>query len=132
MRQASFTAAQYKPWFGHGLGSLNEAKLLGVTPESNMSVMLQNASHNVVAQWLVQGGWVGLGFLSFVLLIITRRVIVGMMHAKRLRTYNSAVFCIGLLVITHGMFDYALEVPAIMLFFSLIMGLGFGNAKLMN
>jgi len=132
MRQASFTAAQYKPWFGHGLGSLNEAKLLGVTPESNMSVMLQNASHNVVAQWLVQGGWVGLGFLSFVLLIITRRVIVGMMHAKRLRTYNSAVFCISLLVITHGMFDYALEVPAIMLFFSLIMGLGFGNAKLMN
>lgn len=128
MLKASLTAYQYQPVFGHGLGSLNEAKLLGSEPLINGSVMSQNASHNFFAQSLVQTGVVGTAFLIAIYIVIMLKILRGVILMQRYTTYLVAIVLISLLVCTHGLFDYALEIPAVMLTHVWLLGLGYGTS----
>ncbi|NNC38859.1 MAG: O-antigen ligase family protein [Hyphomonadaceae bacterium] len=128
MLKASYAAYQYKPIFGHGLGSLNEAKLLGVDPLTNGSVMSQNASHNFFAQTLVQTGVVGVAVLSILYSIIMVKIVHGIILQQRYSTYLIGIVLISLLVCIHSLFDYALEIPAVMLTHIWFLGLGFGTS----
>lgn len=128
MLKASYAAYQYKPIFGHGLGSLNEAKLLGVDPITNGSVLSQNASHNFFAQTLVQTGVVGVGILSIIYSIVMLKIVRGILLQQRYSTYLVGIVLISLLVCVHGFFDYALEIPAVMLTHIWLLGLGFGTS----
>jgi len=129
MLKASLGAYQYKPFFGHGLGrSLNEAKLLGADPLSNGSVMSQNASHNFFAQSLVQTGVVGSAVLALIYIVILLKILRGVLYQQRYTTYLVAIALVSLLVCVHGLFDYALEIPAVMLTHVWLLGLGFGTS----
>jgi len=128
MLKASLGAYQYKPIFGHGLGSLNEAKLLGADPLTNGSVMSQNASHNFFAQSLVQTGVVGSAVLALIYIYIVVKILRGVILQQRYTTYLIAIVLISLLVCAHGLFDYALEIPAVMLTHVWLLGLGFGTS----
>ena len=129
MAKASWTAFEYKPLFGHGLGNLNDAKLLGIDPLTNTSVMYQNASHNFYLQSLVQVGVFGTTLLSLLYLAIIIPIFRGLIHKQRYSTYLLAVLLMSFLVCAHGMFDYALEIPAVMLTHMWILGVGFSIQK---
>ena len=128
MLKASIGAYQYKPVFGHGLGSLNEAKLLGMDPIINGSVMSQNASHNFFAQNLVQVGVVGVAVLSLIYSVIVLKILKSILLLQRYTTYLVAIVLISFLVLVHGLFDYALEIPAVMLVHVWLLGLGYGTS----
>jgi len=124
--KASWTSFKYQPWIGHGLGSLNEAKLLGVEPLIHQSVMAQNASHNFIAQNLVQVGLIGSCILALLYTYIITRIFLGATRGQRYRTYITAILFISFLVCVHGLFDYALEIPSVMLTHMWLLGLGYG------
>ena len=123
---ASWIGFKYEPIWGHGLGHLNEAKLLGADPISNSNVMRQNASHNFYIQTLVQTGIAGLiaAFIAYAVIIVS--VARGIINKVPYSTYLMAVIVISIFVCAHGLFDYALEIPAVMLFHAWLLGIGYG------
>lgn len=126
MLKASWIAYQYEPIFGHGLGDINTAKLLGVDPAINASVMSQNASHNFFVQSLVQVGVVGLAVMSLVYLSLGFKLLRGILFGQRYTTYLVATVLISFLICSHGLFDYALEIPAVMLTHMWVLGMAIG------
>ena len=126
MIEASWQAFLLEPWFGHGLGSLEQAKFLLTTPENNMAVDKVKAVHNVFLQWLLQVGIVGVAVLSGVFIYILVKVFQGALRARRYKTYCLAILCVSLLVGLHGLFDYALEIPVVMLAYAWMLGIGHG------
>ena len=125
----SWKAFQYEPVFGHGLGHFNEAKLLGVDPATNYNVFHQNAAHNFYLQTLVQSGIVGLFAIIWIYIFIMAGIVRGILKGQRYRTYLVAVALMSFIICSHGLFDYALEIPGVMLFHALILGIGAGLAR---
>ena len=119
MLAASWRAGVLEPYLGHGLDGLRYAKLIVSTPSTNEDIISQNAAHNLFAQWFVQAGWPGLVGLF--------TVIVGAVW-RCLRS-QSSILTIGFqlsiltLVLVHGLFDYALEIPSVFLLLSFLVGL---------
>ena len=124
--EASWQAFLMKPWFGYGLGGFDAARLLGATPESNAVVVYVHAAHNVYMQWLVQVGIIGTAIFAAVYIYVLTRIFRGARLARRYRTYCLAILCVSLLVGVHGIFDYALEIPVIMLCYAWLLGVGYG------
>jgi len=126
MFSASWKAFLHKPLFGHGLGSFNEAKLLGIDPSNNARVMAEDAAHNFLLQNLVQVGIVGLLILGGFYFTAIYQIVRGILQKQRYSTYLVAIFLMSMLVCFHGLFDYALEIPAIMLLHVWVLGVGYG------
>ena len=117
--EASLEAARNHPFFGHGLGSFNAATAFVATPETNLAIVFQNSAHNIFAQWYVQGGVFGvLGLVGLILAIAIR---AALSHQDAL--IKGVQFGLLTCVLTHSLFDYALEIPAIFLFTSFLFGL---------
>ena len=125
MFDASWRAGELKAWSGHGLDGLQYAKRLVSTPETNRSINSQNASHNLFAQWFVQAGWPGHGAL-IVIISLSLWQIVTSAEDNLIKGWQIATLA---LVLSHGLFDYALEIPSVFLLLSLLLGLGLSKSK---
>ena len=126
---ASWTAIQYEPLIGHGFGHFNEAKLLGTDPLTNETVMIQNAAHNFYVQTVVQSGVLGLFAIFWIYLLIMASLLRGISRGQPYRTYLIAVALMSFIIASHGLFDYALEIPAVMLFHAWVIGIGYGLSE---
>jgi len=129
MADVMWAAYEQSPITGHGLGSIKEVKTIGTTAENSESVMAQNAAHNFFLQWLVQVGWLGTSVMTLFLIYIIYTIFRGFLYARGFGTYLCAILSIVVLVLVHGLFDYALEIPVVMLTFSFILGIGYGVSK---
>lgn len=126
MFDASWRAGELRPWTGHGLDGLQYAKQLVVTPETNRSVDAQNASHNLFAQWFVQAGWPGLSGLILIVFFVLWRTVTSQ-EDNLIKGWQIATIT---LTVSHGLFDYALEIPSVFLLVSLLVGLGQSKSTL--
>ena len=115
----SWQAGLSSPWFGHGLESFNIIKDYYATPENNKIIISQNASHNLYLQWFVQAGWPGL--IGVCLLFLT--LIVRALIAQQSMAMKGLQIAIIALLLTHGFFDYGLEIPAVLLWSAYLFGL---------
>lgn len=121
-----FDAWKAAPLFGHGFGRFEMAIAPYITAETAGVLSVQGAAHNILLQWLVQAGLVGLvGGVSLVL-AAGWPIVRGL--RRRPRTLLRTVAAIALMVFVHGQLDYGLEIPAIVWWFSAYLGLGAGAA----
>ena len=128
MFSAYWEALPIAPLLGHGLGGFVFVSAFIAEADDARTIMFQGAAHNVVFQWMLQGGLVGLGFviaMSGRWLLMMRR---GLMRRNRQTGYMRAAVVAALFVAAHGMVDYALEIPAVLYLFAWVCGLGAGVA----
>lgn len=126
--QAYIEAFPIAPLFGHGLGGFPYISALIADAETARPVMLQGAAHNVVLQWLLQGGVVGVGFIGLTAFSWTLLMRRGLMRRNRLTGYMRASILTGVFVTAHGMVDFALEIQGFVFLFAWVCGLGAGVA----
>lgn len=119
MLTASIEAGKLEPWLGHGLNGVHHATAMTSTASTNTHIITQNASHNLFAQWFMQAGWPGL--VGLVILIVWIMQVT--LFSSQDRFVKGFRLSLLSLVIAHGLFDYALEIPAVFLFLSLLVGL---------
>ncbi|MGV6800872.1 MAG: O-antigen ligase family protein [bacterium] len=117
-----------KPWFGHGLGSFPDVNNAAMTAENAHILMQQGAAHNVVLQWFVQTGFVGVGILFLCIGSIMIALWRGVLSKMHYATFLRAVIIVFLFVGMHSMVDYAVEIPGFMWWFSFLLGTGLGLA----
>ncbi|MEM9989329.1 MAG: O-antigen ligase family protein, partial [Pseudomonadota bacterium] len=120
---ACWQAFLVKPWFGHGLGQFSVAIAPFITQETAPLLIQQGAAHNLILQWLIQLGVVGvsLGLILWAAMIHMLRI--GLRRRQRMKTYLRMMSVMMIAVGTHGMIDYALEIPALLWWFAFLLGL---------
>lgn len=122
-----------KPWFGHGLGSFNAINDRITTLENAATLQPLGAVHNVILQWLVQQGIMGVLAMTFVFGVIFYPIIKALiLPSTKPRNFLRVTIAITFLVFAHGMVDYALEIPSIMWTYSYILGLAAGYASVIQ
>jgi O-antigen ligase len=119
---AHWQAFQASPWFGFGLGSFPVVNQL-ITTTGTVNVLYDvRATHNLYLQWLEEGGIVGavamLVWLAGALWRLGRDAIrPGMMGALARATIAATV-----VVLLHGLSDFAVQVPALQAVFAVGLG----------
>lgn len=128
MFQTYWDAVRLNPIWGHGLGSFAFTNDLVATSLNADRLIRTNAAHNVYLEWLLQAGWVGSLAMWAVTISLLWTVFRGLKVRRRQRLHLRAVIAISLLVLLHGLTDYALEIPGVMWWWVWVLGLGAGVA----
>lgn len=117
------------PLFGHGFGRFPEALAPYITADNAAQLVLQRAAHNLPLQWLVEAGIAGTLVGSVVPVVILRRLWRALrQRAAPSRTVKTLIIvCVA--VFAHAMVDFALQIPAVLWWFALLLGIGAGTAE---
>lgn len=112
------------PLFGYGLGTFDAINTQFMSAENIDTTWSIRAVHNVYLQWLEEAGIVGAApmflLVGLVLVMTLMRALGG--QGKGL---HRGLLCASLVVLVHGLTDYALQVPSIAGFWAFLLGLGF-------
>ncbi|NQE62030.1 O-antigen ligase [Caulobacter sp. RHG1] len=119
---AHWQAFQASPWFGFGLGSFPVVNQMIVTTENLRVLFDVRATHNLYLQWLEEGGIVGALFMAAWLLTALWRVAVEGVKPGTAGAMARATIAAALVVLLHGLSDFAVQVPALQALFALGLG----------
>ncbi len=128
MYQAYAGSLQQSPLIGHGLGSFAEVNHRLMTADNANVLASQGAAHNIELQWLMQAGIFGTAAMFGVMAVIIGAIWQGLSTRRRLRGNLRAIICVSLFIILHGQVDFAIEIPGLMWWWALLLGLGAGIA----
>lgn len=116
------------PVFGWGLGSFDAVNLHLMTAETAPELWTIRATHNVYLQWLEEAGVVGavpmFASVAWIIGASLMRVASGQGQGLMI-----GLICLNLVVLIHGLVDFALQVPSIAAFWSFLLGLQFAFAR---
>lgn len=119
---AHWAAIINSPLFGYGLGSFDAVNSQIMTGETFRALWSIRATHNVYVQWLQEAGLVGavpmFALIGLILIVSVLRAASG-----RGGTLHLGLVCASLVVLVHGLTDYALQVPSIAAFWAFLLGL---------
>jgi O-antigen ligase len=113
------------PWFGYGMGSFDEVNKLLQNALNFGALWNVRAAHNVYLQWLEQAGIVGTVPMFLCIGYIVCHTAWGVRVRRRMTTWIRGCVAVALVFLIHGWSDFSLEVPAIAIFWSLILGAGY-------
>lgn len=127
--EAHWQAFKGAPWMGHGLGTFDTLNRLLLDAGNAQQIWNVRAAHNVYLTWLEQGGLLGaLPMFGTVgaLLVITARFAL---KRSRMTAILFGLLGADLVVLFHGLTDFALETYSMAAFWSLLVGLQFSAAQ---
>jgi O-antigen ligase len=116
------------PWRGYGLGTFSALNDVLQTAENHHDLDELHALHNVYLQWLEETGVAGASFMFASIACILAHIWGGLSQRARMLTWLRAMLMASLLVLAHGLVDYALQVPSIAWQWALLLGVGAGIA----
>ncbi|MEO0550344.1 MAG: O-antigen ligase family protein [Pseudomonadota bacterium] len=118
-----------QPWFGHGLGSFNAVNDAAMTMDAAPQMLPVGAAHNVALQWLIQQGLIGTVLMLGIIMALHQPILRALIEpSDRPRNFLRMVIAVSVVLLAHGMVDYALEIPSVMWTWALLLGLGTGFA----
>jgi len=128
MLAAHWQAFKIAPWTGYGMGSFYLVNDTLMNAQSWRALHDLGSMHNVYLQWLEEAGIIGSVLMFSTIALILWHIWRGLRARRRMHTWLRAILCISLLILLHGMVDYALQVPSIAMTWALLLGVGFGLA----
>jgi O-antigen ligase len=117
------------PWFGYGMGSFDEVNKQLQNGLNFGALWNVRAAHNVYLQWLEQAGIAGTVPMFLCIGYIVGRTAWGVRVRRRMTTWIRGCVAVAVVFLVHGWSDFSLEVPAIAIFWSLILGAGYAVAN---
>lgn len=126
---AHWAAFEASPWAGYGLGSFDRINQLVITPGNYGRLWDVHALHNVYIQWLEEAGIVGASLMFAVIAMILWMIINGVRRRPDDDLPLKGAALASLVILIHGLSDYALQIPSIQAWWACTLGLGFGLAR---
>lgn len=108
------------PLFGGGLGTGSLVTKLGVTPQTYEALWNIQSAHNWALQWLSEGGLAG-GLPMGAAIGACLFMAVRGLNARSAPVLLPLLFA-DLVILLHGMTDFALQIPAVALCWSFLLG----------
>jgi len=110
------------PWFGFGLGSFPVVNQLIATTE-NLGVLFDvRATHNLYLQWLEEAGVVGTLLMAAWMLTALWRTGAEAIKPGTIGALARATIAAAIVVLLHGLSDFAVQVPALQALFAVGLG----------
>jgi O-antigen ligase len=125
---AHWSAFEAAPLSGYGLGSFAHVNAMIMDQTNLAALKMIGAAHNVYIQWLEEAGVLGAAAMFATMGMVVLELAIGVVRRRRMRGWLIAIAGVLLLFLLHGASDYALEVPSMALFLSLLLGVGVGCA----
>ncbi len=121
--------AQYleRPLLGHGLNTYHELNTLAATPDNWQALRAPGSTHNIIIQVLEETGLIGLVLWTLILATPLLRALARIISGGRGAEWAAAAFAAAILLILHGLVDFALQVPAIAALFAFMLGASAGR-----
>src|SRR6185437_3786675 len=113
------------PWFGYGIGSFDEVNKQLQNALNFAALWNIRAAHNVYLQWLEQAGIAGSVPMFLCIGFIIARTAWGVRVRRRMTGWIRGCVAAALVFLIHGWSDFSLEVPAVAIFWSLLLGAGY-------
>lgn len=110
------------PWFGFGLGSFPVVNQLITTSETLPVLFDVRATHNLYLQWLEEGGVVAAALMAAWALTALGRAALEGLKPGTSGTLARATVAAAILVLLHGLSDFAVQVPALQALFAVGLG----------
>ncbi len=120
---------QEAPILGYGLGSFDTVNKLHLDRANYAMAWADRAAHNVYVQWFEEAGLVGALPMFACIGLILWGTVRGVGRRRRTTTQIRGLIAANLVLLIHGWSDYALQVPSITAFWSLLLGLQLGLAN---
>lgn len=114
------------PLWGSGLGTFTDVNSYLMSAETYRELWSIRATHNVYLQWLQEAGLIGSApmFALIGLIILAAALRAGSL--SRGGWALRALVAANVVVLAHGLTDYALQVPSIAAMWALLLGVQFG------
>jgi O-antigen ligase len=114
------------PLWGTGLGSFTDVNSYLMSAETYRELWSIRATHNVYLQWLQEAGLIGATpmFALIGLVIVASALRAGTL--SRGGWALRALVAANVVVLVHGLTDYALQVPSVAAVWALLLGMQFG------
>jgi O-antigen ligase len=117
------------PINGYGLGSFDAINRALIAPDNFQPLWIIHAVHNLYIQWLEEAGVLG----AVAMFATVGSIVVSAAAATRYRTrargWLHALIACDILVLLHGLTDFALQTPSVAAFWTLLLGLQLGLAQ---
>lgn len=127
--EAHWQAFKGAPWMGYGLGSFDTLNRLLLDARNAGDIWTVRAAHNVYLTWLEQAGLVGALPMFAALALILARTTRNGLRRTRMTGPIFALLAADVVVLAHGVTDFALETYSMAAFWSLLLGLQFSLAQ---
>lgn len=126
---AHWEAFLASPLFGYGLGSFDAVNLQIMTGENAAALWSIRATHNVYLQWLQEAGLVGAIPMFLLIATVLAQSVWRSGGVRGARTPLQGLICANLVILIHGLTDYALQVPSIAALWAFLLGLQFAYGQ---
>lgn len=123
----SMDAIAKVPWTGYGYGTFPDAILIHRPADFGAGADITQA-HNVYLEFAVELGWLATIVWLAALLWLFGCCLVGAFRRKRERIFPIVAASACVLVGVHGLTDFSLQIPAVALTFSALLGLGIAQS----
>jgi O-antigen ligase len=117
------------PLTGYGLGAFPAINAERLTAENFDRLWSLGAAHNVVLQWWLEAGPVGLAVAALLVGLILLRLVLRMTNGRVGRWRAGAALAVSAVLLLHNGVDYSLETQAVAAFWALMLGLGLGERR---
>jgi len=123
--QTSLSALTQSPWLGWGLGTFAEVYTMMQSPDL---LVPNDKAHSTPLQWLVEFG-VPAGLCAFGTILVPLLLCLrGAVRRRTDRHIPAVALAASLVTILHSLVDFSLEMPAIGLSVSMLLGMGWAHA----
>jgi O-antigen ligase len=109
------------PWTGFGLGAFDRFNNLIAGSQEGSRLWQFGAMHNVLLQWIYEAGWPGAILMFATLAAVLAQVAAGFRRIPS--APGAAAIAASVILLSHGMIDFDLQVPAIAALWALLLGL---------
>ena len=116
------------PWMGYGLGSFDAINRMVTTSRNYPALWNIHAAHNVYLQWLEEAGAPGAAAMFAAIGLTLALTIRGAGQRSRMTTWIRGLVGASMVLLIHGLSDFALQVPSIAALLACLLGLAVGLA----
>jgi O-antigen ligase len=126
--EAHWRAFLASPWLGYGLGSFDGVNSLVMTSANYTFLWNVHAAHNVYLQWLEEAGALGAAAMFACIGSIVATIVAGERRRSLMTGWLRGVVAASVVLLVHGLSDFALQIPSMSMYWACLLGLGAGVA----
>ncbi len=112
------------PLLGHGLGSFPTLNSQVMTDATFAQLWNLGAAHNILLQWWLEAGPVGLAVAAGMVLLLLVRLMIRTSSGRVGRWRAAAALAVSAVLLGHNTVDYSLQVQGVAALWALMLGFG--------
>ena len=121
-------AIEAAPFTGHGLDTFRQIVYQYRTEKLVTSWVRIDKAHSVYLELIVELGYIGFALLMAALAWILGRIALGLVRRRRDFIFPSLVLGSAILIGTHNLLDFSIQMPAIAVTWSAMLGVGYAQS----